>query len=262
MAELSAPDYEVVVEPSRGWIRLPWRELWEYRDLLVLLVRRDVISRYKQTLLGPAWFIVQPVLTTLVFALIFSRIAEIPTDGIPAPLFYLCGLLGWNYFSQNITAGGATFINNAHLFGKVYFPRLIVPISIIASNLIALALQLIPFFAFFAYYKLLRGAPGIDLGWRALLLPLPILHMMALSLGVSLWMAASTAKYRDFVHLNQYLVQLWMFATPIIYPLSKSLRNGHGCFGRIPCRRRRKPFVSASLDGAPCHPKLSHYLSP
>ena len=225
MAEVTAPEYEVVVERSRGWVRLPWREFWDYRDLLVLLVRRDVISRYKQTLLGPAWFIVQPVLTTLVFALIFSRIAEIPTDGIPAPLFYLCGLLGWNYFSQNITAAGATFINNAHLFGKVYFPRLIVPISILVSNLIAFALQLIPFFAFFAYYKLLRGDSATDLGWRALLLPLPLLHTMLLSLGVSLWMAASTAKYRDLVHLNQYVVQLWMFATPIIYPLSKVSPN-------------------------------------
>ena len=216
------PDYEIVIEPSRGWLKVKWDELWEYRDLLVMLVQRDFISRYKQTLLGPLWHILQPVVMTLVFAVIFGRIAGIPTDGIPVPLFYLCGLLAWNYFAQNVTTGASTFINNAGIFGKVYFPRLVVPLAIVISNLVAFAFQLIPFAIFFAYFRLTGDhAPNVHLTWRLLLLPLPLLQLAMLSLGVSLLLAASTAKYRDLIHLNQFIIQLWMFATPIIYPISK-----------------------------------------
>lgn len=223
MAEVAAQqNYEIVIEPSRGWMNIPWREIWEYRDLLFVLVQRDFISRYKQTILGPLWHLLQPVITAGVFAVVFGGIAGIPTDGIPRLLFYLCGLLGWSYFSQNITNGGATFINNAHLFGKVYFPRLIVPVSVIVSNLIAFALQLIPFVICLFFYKIFTDQAGkIDLTWRLLLVPLPLLHTALLSFGVSLWMSASTAKYRDLIHLNQYIIQIWMFATPIFYPLSQ-----------------------------------------
>ncbi len=222
MAALSTGgEREIIIEPTRGWLRIDWRALWEYRDLFTMLVQRDCTTRYKQTLLGPLWFIVQPVLTTLVFAIVFGRFAGIPTDGIPGPLFYLCGLLGWNYFTQNLTTGGATFVNNAHLFGKVYFPRLIVPVSVVAANVVAFALQLIPFFAFFAWFFFTGKLGGVALTWSALLLPLPLLHVALLSLGVGLWMSAATAKYRDLIHLTQYLVQIWMFATPIIYPISK-----------------------------------------
>jgi lipopolysaccharide transport system permease protein len=221
MAELTAPEYEVVIEPSKSWLQVPWRELWEYRDLLVLLVQRDLIARYKQTLLGPLWFILQPVLTAGVFAIVFGRIAGIPTDGIPGPLFYLSGLLAWNYFAQTITTGGAAFINNASLFSKVYFPRVVVPMAGAISNLFVTALQLIPFLLFFCYYKFVSGqGTGVHFGWHTLLLPLPVLQIVVLALGVSLWMAAGSAKYRDLAHLNQFLVQLWMFATPIIYPMS------------------------------------------
>ncbi len=214
-------EYEIVIQPSRGWFRINWQELWDYRDLLVLLVQRDFISRYKQTLLGPLWFILQPLLTTAVFAIIFGRVAGISTDGLPGPLFYLCGLLAWNYFAQNITAGGATFVNNAALFGKVWFPRLIVPVATVVSNLVAFALQLIPFALMFVWFA--ASAPEFAssaLSWRMLLIPLPLLQVALVSLGVSLWMAAATAKYRDLIHFNQYLIQIWMFATPIIYPLS------------------------------------------
>ena len=216
-----APHREIVLEPSRGWLSIEWRELWEYRDLLMLLVRRDFLARYQQTALGPLWHLLQPVLTMAIFVVVFGRVAGIPTDGIPAPLFYLCGLLGWNYFAQNLTTGGGTFINNAALFSKVWFPRLVVPAATIASNLVAFALQLVPFFAFLAYYVFFDSDAGMHFSWRALLMPLPLLHLAALSLGISLWMAAATARYRDLIHLNQYLVQLWMFATPIIYPLSR-----------------------------------------
>jgi lipopolysaccharide transport system permease protein len=222
---LPAPEgegYELVIEPSSGWIRIPWQDLWAYRDLLVLLVRRDFLSKYKQTLLGPAWFILQPVLTTIMFAIVFGRVAHISTDDIPGPLFYLCGLLAWNYFSQNVTAGATTFTANAHLFGKVYFPRVILPAAAIVSNLFAFALQLIPFVVVFVYYKFFTPAGStFGLDWRIVLLPLSLLEASLFSLGVSLWMSASTAKYRDLVHLNQFIVQLWMFATPVIYPLSR-----------------------------------------
>jgi len=224
MATVSAPtEYEIVLEPTHGWLDVRAHELWEYRDLLLLMVQRDFISRYKQTALGPLWFILQPVLTTMVFAIVFGRVAGIPTNGIPGPLFYLCGLLGWSYFSQNVTTAGATFVNNAHLFGKVWFPRLIVPIATVVSNLVAFALQLIPFAAFFFYYKWFTpvGA-SVQPDWRLLLTPLPLLQLAALSLGVSLWISASTAKYRDLVHLTQYIVQLWLFATPIIYPMDRA----------------------------------------
>jgi lipopolysaccharide transport system permease protein len=225
MAELSPPiqNYEVVIEPSTGWLNFRWRELWDYRDLLILLVQRDFISRYKQTILGPLWFIVQPVLTTIVFMIVFGRVAGMPTDGVPGPLFYLCGLLGWNYFSQNVTTAGATFVNNSHLFGKVWFPRVIMPISTIVSNVVAFALQLIPFILFFVYYKFATPAgASIHLDWRFFLWPLALLHLALLSLGVSLWISAATAKYRDLVHLTQFLIQLWMYASPIIYSLSQA----------------------------------------
>jgi lipopolysaccharide transport system permease protein len=222
MAELTdASKYEIVIERSSGWLKIPWHELWEYRDLLFLLVQRDFISRYKQTILGPLWHLFQPLLTTAVFV-IFARAAGISTDGIPAPLFYLCGLLVWNYFSQNITNGGATFVNNAHLFGKVYFPRLIVPISVVIANLVAVALQAIPFLLVLGYYQFFtHGAYQFHLTWLTLLLPLPLIQTCLLSLGISLWMSAATAKFRDLVHLNQYIVQIWMFATPVIYPISR-----------------------------------------
>jgi lipopolysaccharide transport system permease protein len=217
-----AAAYEVIIAPSRGSLSVDWREFWEYRDLLVLLIQRDVTSRYKQTLLGPLWFIIQPILTTLVFSIIFGRVAGIPTDGIPGPLFYLCGLLGWTYFSQNITNAGASFVNNAHLFGKVYFPRLIVPLATIVANLVAFAIQLGPFLLFLAYYAFFTSdADAVRLTWRMPLVVLPLLQIMALSFGISLLMSAATAKYRDLIHLNQFLIQIWMFATPIFYPLSK-----------------------------------------
>lgn len=222
MAGVKDPAYEVIVEPSRGWLSVNWREMWDYRDLLVLLIRRDVKSRYTQTLLGPLWFVAQPVLTALVFSVIFGRIAGVPTDGIPGPLFYLCGLLGWTYFSQNITTAGASFVNNAHLFGKVYFPRLIVPVATILSNVVAFAIQLGTFLLFLAYYRFFsKEAAAFQVSWHALLFVLPLLHLALLSLGISLLMSAASAKYRDLIHLNQFLVQIWMFATPVFYPLSK-----------------------------------------
>ncbi len=224
------PDYEIHIEARTGWLRVDWRELWEYRDLLFVLVRRDFLSKYKQTVLGPLWFILQPLLNTLIFTVIFNKVAGIGTDGIPPTLFYLCALLPWGYFSQNVTTGALTFTANAHLFGKVYFPRLVVPLSTVISNLFALGLQFAVFFLFAAWFAL-RGA-SLHFG-AGLLLAFPLLLVTAaLSLGLSLLISASTAKYRDLSHLTPIVLQLWMFATPVIYPLSK-LTGGDGDFAWI-----------------------------
>ncbi|SRR5581483_2898354 len=223
MSHSATPEnYEIVIEPNRGWMRIDWRSLWEYRDLLLLFVRREFVSKYKQTILGPAWFVLNPLLTAAVFAVFFGRVAKIPTDGIPPGLFYLCGLLAWSYFSQVVTTGAATFQAHTGLFSKVYFPRLTVPLSVVISTLCAFALQLITFFGFFLYYKLcVPEASGLRPTWHVILLPLLLVQTAALSLGVTLWMTAATVKYRDLMHLNQFIMQLWMYATPVIYPLSQ-----------------------------------------
>jgi lipopolysaccharide transport system permease protein len=215
-------NYEIVIEPNQSWLRLDWTQLWEFRDLLGLLVHREFASKYKQTILGPAWFILQPLMTSLVMTIFFGRVAKVPTDGIPPVLFYLCNQLSWNYLATNLQTGGAVFVNNSALFGKVYFPRLVVPLSIVLSNLFACVLQLLSFLLIYgAYLLFVPGTRGLHLTPEALLLPLLFLHTGLLSLGVSLWLSAVTAKYRDINQVVQLFIQLWMFASPVIYPLSK-----------------------------------------
>lgn len=219
----STTGYEIIIEPSRGWLRLNWREIWEYRDLLVLFVRRDFLAKYKQTLLGPLWFILQPLLSAVVMSIAFHKVAGISTGRIPPLLFNLCALLPWSYFAQNVTSGAATFTANAHLFGKVYFPRLLVPLGTVVSNLFAFILQLVVFALFFAWFTA-TGAP-VHLGLAALLAIPLILVVAILSLGVSLLLAASTARFRDFSHLTPVLLQLWMFASPVFYPMDLFTKN-------------------------------------
>lgn len=214
-------EQETIIEAHQSWFYVDWKGLFHYRDLLFLLVRRDFIAKYKQTILGPLWFIIQPLLTTLVFTVIFGKFSKIPTDKLPPVLFYLCGLLAWNYFAQCLTSIAASLTNNAHLFSKVYFPRLIVPLSIIISNLMTFAIQAVTFLAFYFYFKIFTSAGSvINPNGFILLLPLLLLETAAVSLGIGLWIAALTVKYRDFQHLVSFLVQLWMYATPVIYPVS------------------------------------------
>jgi lipopolysaccharide transport system permease protein len=216
------PDYELVIRPTRGWFHLNLGEVWRYRDLLFLLVYRDFVSKYKQTVLGPAWFVLQPLLTTLVFTVVFAGAAKIPTDGLPPVLFYFAGLLGWNYFAQTFQNTSGTLVNNAGIFGKVYFPRLIVPLSIVVSNVLTFALQFVTLLCLWVYFKYFTGADA-QFGFSAAIiwLPLLLLQIAALSFGVGLWLSALTAKYRDFALLSGFLIQLWMYATPVIYPLSQ-----------------------------------------
>jgi len=216
------PSQTMVIEPRRKWICVEWHGMWQYRDLLLLLVHRDFVSKYKQTILGPAWFVIQPLLMTATFAVIFGKVAGIPTEGAPPILFYLCGLLGWSYFAQNFQSTSTTLISNAALFGKVYFPRLIVPIASVISNLLALGIQFLTFLVFFMFFKFM-DTTGCEFGmrWQVVLLPLLVLQIALFSLGVGLWFSALTAKYRDFQHLSTFLIQIWMYITPVIYPLSK-----------------------------------------
>lgn len=215
-------NYEIVIKPTKGWFTLNLADVWRYRDLLGLIVHRDFVSKYKQTILGPLWFIIQPLLMTVVFTIVFGKVARIPTDGVPPMLFYLCGLLGWNYFAQAFQAISGTLSGNAGIFGKVYFPRLVVPIATIISGFISFGIQLATFLVFWTYFRFFTSAgQSLHLGGDLLWFPLAMIQISLLSLGVGLWLTALTAKYRDLSFLTGFLAQIWMYATPVIYPLSR-----------------------------------------
>lgn len=207
-----------IIGANQGWLALRLGEVWQYRDLLVLLVRRDFVSFYKQTLLGPIWFFMQPLLTTLIYVIIFGVFARMSTEGVPPILFYLSGITLWNYFSDCLTKTAGVFVANANIFGKVYFPRLVIPLSIVISNLIKLGIQLVLLVGFWVFFYM-QGA-SIHLNSTILLLPLLILIMAGIGLGMGMIFSALTTKYRDLSFMLAFGVQLVMYATPVIYPLS------------------------------------------
>ena len=216
--QTDANGWDLVIEPPKGWFDLHFQDLWRYRDLMGLFVRRDFVASYKQTILGPLWHIIQPLLTTLMFTVVFGRIAGLPTDKVPQFVFYMAGTTVWSYFANCLTRTSNTFIANAGIFGKVYFPRMVVPVSVVMSQLIAFSIQ----FAFFLLvYGLFwaKGAP-IQPNWVVGLLPLLLLMMAGLALGFGVIISSLTTKYRDLQVLVGFGVQLWMYATPVIYPLS------------------------------------------
>jgi lipopolysaccharide transport system permease protein len=208
-----------VITPKRGIFDVRLHELWGYRDLILLFVRRDFVAQYKQTILGPLWFIIQPVLTAFMFYVVFGMIASIPTQGVHQFLFYFTGLTIWGYFSECFTKTSGTFIANANLFGKVYFPRLTVPISIVISGLFKLLIQLVILIILIGIFSL-SGIQQISLDWTIILFPFYVLLMAFLGLGLGILFSALTTKYRDLSFLLTFGVQLLMYATPIIYPLS------------------------------------------
>lgn len=215
--------HEIVVRPNRGWVRIDWRSVLEFKDLLFLLVWRDFTVKHRQTILGPLWSILTPLMTTLVFTVVFGQIARIPTNGLPPVLFYFCGLLGWNYFAQTLQQTAFTFVSNADILGKVAFPRLILPLSVAVSNLLTFGIQLLTISAFWIYFKFAtESGQRLALQPATVLFPFLLLHAAALALGVGLWIAAITVRYRDLLHAISLLVQLWMYATPVIYPLSEA----------------------------------------
>ncbi len=211
-------EWDLVITPSKKWYDLQLRDLWRYRDLIALFVRRDFVSRFKQTILGPLWYIIQPLLTSIVFTVIFGQIAKLPTDGLPQILFYMSGTVMWHYFSNCLTGTSNTFTSNAGIFGKVYFPRLVTPISLVISNLISFTIQLLFFLSFLTYF-IVRGS-DVKLTMWALSLPLLVLLMAGLGLGFGIIVSSVTTKYRDLSYLVGFGVSLWMYATPVIYPVS------------------------------------------
>jgi lipopolysaccharide transport system permease protein len=210
--------WDLIIGPQRNLFDLRLRELWHARDLIMLFVRRDFVSVYKQTILGPLWYLIQPLLTTIIFTVIFGNIAKLPTDGLPQFLFYMSGTVVWTYFASCLTKTSETFVSNANLFGKVYFPRLAVPISILISNLIAFAIQFAFFLAFMGYFAL-QGTQ-LHPNWWILITPVLLLMMAGLGLGLGIIVSSLTTKYRDLRFLVQFGVSLLMYVTPVIYPVS------------------------------------------
>jgi lipopolysaccharide transport system permease protein len=210
--------WDMIIQPQRRLLDLHLGDLWRYRDLVMLFVRRDFVAAYKQTILGPLWYLIQPLLTTITFTIIFGNIAKLPTDGLPQFLFYMSGTVIWSYFAGCLTKTSNTFVHNAHLFGKVYFPRLAVPVSILISNLITFTIQFL-FFLLFVGYFALRGAAILPNIW-ILSFPLLLLIMAGLGLGLGILISALTTKYRDLQFLVTFGVTLLMYVTPVIYPAS------------------------------------------
>jgi lipopolysaccharide transport system permease protein len=218
--ESSSESWDLIIKPKDNWLDLHLDDLWRYRDLLWMFVRRDFVSVYKQTILGPLWFFIQPLFTTLVFTIVFSGMAQIPTDGLPPMLFYLAGTTAWNYFSACLTKTSTTFTANAGIFGKVYFPRLITPLSVVVSNLVQFGIQFLLFLAFLIYY-LVTGA-AIHPDWLGILWLTPVLLVIMglLGLGCGIIVSSLTTKYRDMQFLVGFGIQLLMYGTPVIYGLA------------------------------------------
>tara|TARA_B100000519_G_scaffold202801_1_gene222382 strand:- start:1436 stop:2266 length:831 start_codon:yes stop_codon:yes gene_type:complete len=210
----------LIITPNRGWFELNLDEIWRYRDLLWIFVKRDFTTFYKQTILGPLWFFIQPLISTIVFTIIFNRVAGISTDGIPPLLFYMSGIIAWNYFLGCLTSTSGTFTTNAGLFGKVYFPRIIVPLSTVVSGLLRFGVQLIMFLVFY-FYHLLIGHHQINPSFQTLIfIPIMIMQMAMLGQGIGMIISSLTTKYRDLSYLLSFGTQLLMYASPIVYPLS------------------------------------------
>jgi len=214
----SPAKWDLILRPKTGWFDLHLADLWRYRDLTMLFVWRDFVAQYKQTILGPLWHIIQPLFTTLLFTLMFGRVAKLPTDGLPPMLFYMAGITCWNYFAECLNRSAGTFINNASIFGKVYFPRLCVPVSVVISNIIKFGIQFGLFLCFMGYFAW-KGAL-IHPNALVLLTPVLVLIMAALGLGAGIIISALTIRYRDLQVLITFGVQLLMYATPVILPLS------------------------------------------
>lgn len=210
--------WDLVIEGRSSLLDLKLKEVWLYRDLLLMFVKRDFVSFYKQTILGPLWFFLQPLFTTIIFTFIFGNLAGLSTDGLPQPLFYLAGVTAWNYFSECLTKTSTVFKDNANLFGKVYFPRLLMPISIVASNLVRFGVQMLLFLGMMAYFAIQGGQ--FQITWMVVLFPLLVVLMALLGLGLGLTITAMTTKYRDLSFVVNFGVQLLMYMTTVIYPLS------------------------------------------
>ena len=211
-------EWTLIIRPHEKLWKLNLKEVWAYRDLVELFVKRNIVVQYKQTILGPLWYLIQPILTVIMNMVVFGGIAHMSTDGVPQALFYMAGNVCWFYFSDCLNQTSSTFVTNQAMFGKVYFPRMVVPISTVISNLLRFGIQALLFVAFYLYFWL-SGA-DVVLTWAMLLMPLLIVMLAGLGLGFGILVSSLTTKYRDLTILFTFIVQLWMYATPIVYPIS------------------------------------------
>jgi lipopolysaccharide transport system permease protein len=212
-------NYISVIEPQKKLFDLKLNEIWRYRDLIALFIRREIVVKYKQTIMGPAWYVLQPVLTTIMYTVVFGNIAGLSTDGIPKILFYLAGITAWNYFAESLKLTSNIFVKEAAIFKKVYFPRIVLPITIVVSELLKFTIQFALFLTVYVYFIVTRA--DIAPNWTLALLPLYVFITAGLGLSFGLLVSSMTTKYRDLNFLIQFGVQLWMYATPITYPLSE-----------------------------------------
>lgn len=210
--------WSLVITPRDRLLALDWRELWRYRDMFVLFVERNFRTAYKQTVLGPLWFIITPVLSVIVYVAVFGGIANIPTDGVPAVLFYLLGISVWGYFASCLNSTSNSFVTNAGIFGKVYFPRIIMPLVAVTTNLLSFAIQLAIFFAFYIYY--VATGTELTIHWQIVLFPLLMLILAFMAMGFGMIFSSMTTKYRDLQIMLAKIISLWVYITPVIYPLS------------------------------------------
>jgi len=245
-------DWDLIIQPKRRLLDLRLGELWKYRDLVMLFVRRDFVSVYKQTILGPLWYLIQPLLTTVTFTVIFGQIAQLPTDGLPQFLFYMSGTVVWSYFADCLTKTSNTFVQNSHLFGKVYFPRMAVPVSVLMSNLITFFIQF-AFFLLFVGYFALHGADIQPNIW-ILSFPILLLIMAGMGLGLGILISAMTTKYRDLRFLVTFGVSLLMYATPVIYPASSIPERFQMLIKANPMTPIVETFRYAFLGAGSVHP--------
>ena len=211
-------EWTMIIRPQEKLWKINLKEVWAYRDLITLFVKRNIVVQYKQTILGPLWYLIQPVLTVIMNMVVFGGIAHMSTDGIPQALFYMAGNVCWFYFSDCLNQTSSTFVANQGMFGKVYFPRMVVPISTVMSNLLRFGIQLLLFVAFWIYFFV--SGSDIHLTWTILLVPVLVVMLAGLGLGFGILISSMTTKYRDLTILFTFVVQLWMYATPIVYPMS------------------------------------------
>ena len=211
-------DWTLIIRPHEKLWKLNLKEVWAYRDLVELFVKRNIVVQYKQTILGPLWYLIQPILTVIMNMVVFGGIAHMSTDGVPQALFYMAGNVCWFYFSDCLNQTSSTFVTNQAMFGKVYFPRMVVPISTVISNLLRFGIQVVLFVFFYLYYWM--SGSDVAPNWAMLLMPLLIVMLAGLGLGFGILVSSLTTKYRDLTILFTFIVQLWMYATPIVYPMS------------------------------------------
>jgi lipopolysaccharide transport system permease protein len=249
--------WSTIIRPQNLWFQLELGELWAYRDLIQLFVRRNFIAQYKQTILGPVWFILQPFFTTLVFTIIFGKIAKIPTDGLPQFMFYFSGTICWGYFAECLNQTSQTFLSNASIYSKVYFPRLVVPIAMVISFAFKFFIQFIIFLIFLFYYYQ-QGAP-VHPNLGVLALPLILIQMALLGIGFGIIVSSLTTKYRDLMLVVTFGVQLWMYATPVVYPLSQIPDKYRPYFALNPMTSVVEGFRSGFLGAGSL--SLPYYLS-